>query len=582
MTVNVTGIGTNRSNRRGNGARKPASCEQRPPYFSARKSAQEPNQHRRIRTSFELRSPAPARYAVVILANVTTDDAGKLWRSGNDDSQSGGHGFDSRSGNPDFGYPRFSEITSDVSRLLHIIAGPFTVSSRTFGRSYRTGHESRRYLVIPPAGIEPPPPHPNHSYASVYRWLEEGGEGSRGARAIAAIHRGRTSWNAVDSCQVWRGGGGVVYSRVGKRRPLVEWERVALLCMLHCRRYRPARKHQLLHRPFTDDKKGRSSVDLALPPRVAHVCFTVFPSLLRRRNARSCRITFKAKFDANIGLLAKRTSVTGAAYACRPEESAQTFQELNTQSSSVGAIWWRGRLARVEYSACWLKANWLNGAVTTRVTGLQPLEAPGCSWDLIFTAFRWGFPVLFIGCPFITSSPPLYSDSHSFRPLVPRGPVEDAVWALSIPSLLLLFSAATKRPSLRSLTFFFGMRHLLLFLGGATGKTFGVHTSGTALLTCTKVRSVHGNVSTFEPTFEKIHYCPGGRSLRGYRGRGGVVVRLLASHQGEHGFDSRRGCSGTFACEKSCRTMPLIGGFSRVSPVSLRICIPALLNSFFT
>ncbi|KAJ8881228.1 hypothetical protein PR048_017702 [Dryococelus australis] len=50
-------------------------------------------------------------------------------------------------------------------------------------------------------------------------------------------------------------------------------------------------------------------------------------------------------------------------------------------------------------------------------------------------------------------------------------------------------------------------------------------------------------------------------------GRGGVVVRLLASRQGEQCLDSRRGRPRIRMWEL-CRTMPLVGGFSRRSPIS--------------
>ncbi|KAJ8883536.1 hypothetical protein PR048_015380 [Dryococelus australis] len=48
---------------------------------------------------------------------------------------------------------------------------------------------------------------------------------------------------------------------------------------------------------------------------------------------------------------------------------------------------------------------------------------------------------------------------------------------------------------------------------------------------------------------------------------GGVVVRLLASHTGEPGFDSRRGRSRIFACGNRSGRCPLAGGFFRRSPV---------------
>ncbi|KAJ8880925.1 hypothetical protein PR048_017398 [Dryococelus australis] len=53
-------------------------------------------------------------------------------------------------------------------------------------------------------------------------------------------------------------------------------------------------------------------------------------------------------------------------------------------------------------------------------------------------------------------------------------------------------------------------------------------------------------------------------------GRGAVVVRLLALHQGEPGSISG-GVTPSFYMWESCRTMPLAGGFSRGSPVSFAL-----------
>ncbi|KAJ8894232.1 hypothetical protein PR048_006844 [Dryococelus australis] len=50
--------------------------------------------------------------------------------------------------------------------------------------------------------------------------------------------------------------------------------------------------------------------------------------------------------------------------------------------------------------------------------------------------------------------------------------------------------------------------------------------------------------------------------------RGSVVVRLLASHQGEVGSIPGAGSLSDFRTWESCRTLPLVGGFSRGSPVS--------------
>ncbi|KAJ8891007.1 hypothetical protein PR048_010516 [Dryococelus australis] len=61
-------------------------------------------------------------------------------------------------------------------------------------------------------------------------------------------------------------------------------------------------------------------------------------------------------------------------------------------------------------------------------------------------------------------------------------------------------------------------------------------------------------------------------------GRGGSEVSLLASHQGGPGSNPSR-VTPDSRMWKSCRTMPLVGGFSRGSPVSLAPLIPALLRT---
>ncbi|KAJ8869939.1 hypothetical protein PR048_028950 [Dryococelus australis] len=62
-------------------------------------------------------------------------------------------------------------------------------------------------------------------------------------------------------------------------------------------------------------------------------------------------------------------------------------------------------------------------------------------------------------------------------------------------------------------------------------------------------------------------------------GRGGVVVRLLASHLREPGSISQRDPSRVFRMWESCRTMQLVGRFWLGSPVSPRPLIPALLHT---
>ncbi|KAJ8890655.1 hypothetical protein PR048_010164 [Dryococelus australis] len=62
-------------------------------------------------------------------------------------------------------------------------------------------------------------------------------------------------------------------------------------------------------------------------------------------------------------------------------------------------------------------------------------------------------------------------------------------------------------------------------------------------------------------------------------GRGCVVVRLIASHLGELG--SIPGGVAPGFLWKTCREMPLVGGYSRGSPVYPRPFIPALLYAHF-
>ncbi|KAJ8865923.1 hypothetical protein PR048_033446 [Dryococelus australis] len=69
--------------------------------------------------------------------------------------------------------------------------------------------------------------------------------------------------------------------------------------------------------------------------------------------------------------------------------------------------------------------------------------------------------------------------------------------------------------------------------------------------------------------------------------RGELVVRLLASHLGKTGSIPGGVASPpphptVFRMWESCRTMVLVGGFSRGSPVSSRPCIPTLLHTHLT
>ncbi|KAJ8881374.1 hypothetical protein PR048_017855 [Dryococelus australis] len=73
-------------------------------------------------------------------------------------------------------------------------------------------------------------------------------------------------------------------------------------------------------------------------------------------------------------------------------------------------------------------------------------------------------------------------------------------------------------------------------------------------------QSAPGSLLAGRHTSQRGHF-------RSTRGNGGVVVRTLFSHQGEPGSISGR-VAPDFLIWDSCRTMSLIGGFSRGSPVS--------------
>ncbi|KAJ8890595.1 hypothetical protein PR048_010104 [Dryococelus australis] len=78
---------------------------------------------------------------------------------------------------------------------------------------------------------------------------------------------------------------------------------------------------------------------------------------------------------------------------------------------------------------------------------------------------------------------------------------------------------------------------------------------------------------------EALGSNPGqGMDLHPSRGRGGVVVRLLASHLQANRIRFLAGSLPDFSTWKSCQTMPLVGGFPRVSPIYPAPCIPALLQ----
>ncbi|KAJ8872226.1 hypothetical protein PR048_025828 [Dryococelus australis] len=85
------------------------------------------------------------------------------------------------------------------------------------------------------------------------------------------------------------------------------------------------------------------------------------------------------------------------------------------------------------------------------------------------------------------------------------------------------------------------------------------------------VQAVHGKLSTSERPAEDL-LC--------VWTRGGVVVRLLASHLGELGYTPGESLTD-FRSWETCRTMTLVGGFSWGSPVSLGLVSPssALKNS---
>ncbi|KAJ8871721.1 hypothetical protein PR048_028054 [Dryococelus australis] len=63
------------------------------------------------------------------------------------------------------------------------------------------------------------------------------------------------------------------------------------------------------------------------------------------------------------------------------------------------------------------------------------------------------------------------------------------------------------------------------------------------------------------------------------RGCGGVVVRLLASHKYANRVQSPAGLLPDSHTWESCRTMPLVGGFSRGFPVFPRPYVPSVLTS---
>ncbi|KAJ8893541.1 hypothetical protein PR048_006139 [Dryococelus australis] len=67
---------------------------------------------------------------------------------------------------------------------------------------------------------------------------------------------------------------------------------------------------------------------------------------------------------------------------------------------------------------------------------------------------------------------------------------------------------------------------------------------------------------------------------RSSRGRGAVAERLDYSPPTKaNRVQSSAGSLPDFRKWESCRTIPLVGGFSRGSPVSSRPCIPALVHS---